>query len=84
MSEDEKASVRSAVDKLKETVKGNDTEAIKADTQALEQAFYKLSEKLYADKQAGAQAGGAQADGGAQPGDDGTINTDFEDKTDKQ
>ncbi len=84
VSEDEKASVRSAVDKLKETVKGNDTEAIKADTQALEQAFYKLSEKLYADKQAGAQAGGAQADGGAQPGDDGTINTDFEDKTDKQ
>ena len=76
----EKASVQSAIDKLKETVKGGNTDAIKADTEALQQAFYAVSEKLY--KQAGADAQGAQ--GGAEQGADGTYyNTDFEDKTGK-
>ena len=62
-------------------MKGDDTDAIKADTDALQQAFYKLSEKLYA--QQGAQQGNAGADTGAGSGaqDDGTINADFEDKT---
>ena len=77
----EKASVQGAIDKLKETVKGGNTDAIKADTEALQQAFYAVSEKLY--KQAGAQ-GDAGAQGGAQQGEDGTYyNTDFEDKTGK-
>ena len=76
ISEQEKADVQSAIDKLKETVKGNDTEAIKRDTEALEKAFYAVSEKLY--KDAGAQPG-AQ---GPEQGQDGTYyNTDFEDKT---
>ena len=67
---------------MKETAKGTDLEAIKADTEALQQKFYKLSEKLYAQQQA--QGGAAGADPtGANPGanEDGTINTDFEDKT---
>ena len=51
----DKADVEAALAKLKETVQGGNTEAIKADTEALEQAFYKLSEKLYA--QSGAQQG---------------------------
>ena len=76
----EKASVQAAIDKLKETVKGGNTDAIKADTEALQQAFYAVSEKLY--KQAGADAQGAQ--GGTEQGADGTYyNTDFEDKTGK-
>ena len=80
IDESEKASVQSAIDKLKETVKGGNTEAIKADTEALQQAFYAVSEKLY--KQA-APEGDMGAQGGAQ-GSDGTYyNTDFEDKTDK-
>ena len=61
----DKANVQSAIDKLKETLKGEDTAAIKADTEALQQAFYAVSEKLYQ------QAGGPQAGpdmGGAQPG----------------
>ena len=91
VSDDEKAPVRSAIDKLKETVKSGTTDAIKADTEALQQAFYKISEKLYA--QSGAQgAQGAQgapgADGGAGAqgtGSDGTYyNADFEDKTDNK
>ena len=73
VTEDEKAGVSAAIEKLKETVKGNDTDAIKADTEALQQAFYPLAEKLYRD----AQAQGA----GAAPEGDGVYNADFEDKT---
>ena len=65
--EGDKASVQTAVDKLKETLKGEDTAAIKADTEALQQAFYAVSEKLY--QQAGPQAGGPDM-GGAAPGGD--------------
>ena len=82
VSDADKASVQSAIDKLKETVKGNDTEAIKADTEALEKAFYALSEQLY-------KASGAQGDPNAQnpfegqgASNDGTYyNADYEDKT---
>ena len=79
VSEDDKAPVKAAIEKLKETVKTNDTEAIKADSDALEKAFYAVSEKLYA-QQGGAQ--GAGPDMGGNQGNDGTYyNTDFEDKT---
>ena len=88
LPESDKAEVKSALEKLKETVKGNDTDAIKADTEALEKAFYALSEKLYKQQggnpqDAGAGFEGAQGyDGGAQ-GADGNGNyysQDFEDK----
>ena len=59
--EGEKAPVQAAIDKLKETLKGEDTAAIKADTEALQQAFFAVSEKLY--QQAGAQAGGPDMGG---------------------
>ena len=82
-TEDDKAPVNEAIAKLKETIKGSDTAAIKADTEALEKAFYPLAEKMYASAQQ--QQGGFDpnaAQGGA--GQDGTFyNTDFEDKTDK-
>ena len=82
--ESDKADVKAALEKLKETVKGNDTEAIKADTEALEKAFYALSEKLY--KQSGAADGGAGfgADAGAQSADGTYYNADYEDKTDNK
>ena len=48
VSEADKADVKDAIEKLKTTVAGGNTEDIKADTEALEKAFYKLSEKLYA------------------------------------
>ena len=64
---DEKAKVQSGIDKLKETLKGQDTDAIKAATEELTQAFYAVSEKLYqqANPQGGAQPG---PDAGAQGG----------------
>ncbi len=82
VSEDDKAPVKEAMEKLKTTLTTTDTDAIKVDSEALEQAFYKLSEKLYA------QNGGAQGapgyDAGAQGGTEGQdyYNADFEDKTD--
>ncbi len=61
---DDKSKVQGAIDKLKETLKGTDTAAIKADTEALQQAFYAVSEKLYQ------QANPQGAAGGPQPGSD--------------
>jgi len=82
VTEADKSAVRSAIDKLKETVKGDDIEAIKADTKALEEAFYPLAQKIYADAQA---QQGAGPDMGQNPGAgaDGTYySADFEDKSD--
>ncbi len=64
--EGDKSTVQAAVDKLKETLKGEDTAAIKADTEALQQAFFAVSEKLY--QQAGGPQPGGPDMGGAQPG----------------
>ena len=80
ISEEEKAEVKSAIEKLRTTVAGGDTAAIKADTEALEKAFYALSEKLYKQQgAAGADMGGADA--GAAGTEGGFYNADFEDKS---
>ena len=82
VSEDEKAPVKAAIEKLKATVATGDTAAIKADTEALEKAFSAIAEKLYS--QAQAQGGaGFDPNAGAQGGADGNTyyNADFEDKT---
>ena len=76
VTEAEKAPVTAAIEKLKETMKSNDTEAIKADTEALEKSFYAISEKLYAQAQnaqggADAGAGAGAQNGGAQTGPNG-------------
>jgi molecular chaperone DnaK len=65
---DERAKVQAGIDKLKETLKGDDTAAIKSATEELTQLFYAMSEKLY--QGAAPQGGGAQPgpDMGAQPG----------------
>ena len=63
---DDKGKVQGALDKLKETLKGQDMAAIKADTEALQQAFYAVSEKLY--QQANPQGAQPGGDSGAQEG----------------
>ncbi len=86
LPESDKEEVKTALEKLKETAKGTDTDAIKADTEALEQAFYRLSEKLYKAQGGDPNAQGGfdpNAQGGAQQGDNGQgyYNADYEDKT---
>ena len=63
LSDADKAPVKDQIEKLKTALKGTDSAAIKAATEELTQAFYKLSEKLY-------QANGAGPQGapGANPG----------------
>ena len=63
--ESEKAPVQAGLDKLKETLKGEDTDAIKAATEDLTQLFYKMSEKLYQQ-----QAPQGDPNMGGQPGGD--------------
>ena len=75
----DKASVQSALDDLKATIPGGNTEDIKAKTEALEKAFYALSEKLYA--QQGANGAAGAGDAGNAGGDDTYYNAEYEDKT---
>ncbi len=79
--DEELVDVKAALEKLKETAKGDNTDAIKADTEALEQAFYKVSEKLYShnDVNGGTDGAANNAEGGEQT----YYDPGFEDKTDK-
>ena len=77
VSEDEKVPVNAAIEKLRETIKNGSTEDIKADTEALQKAFYPIAEKLYQQSQAEAGQGGA----GAQGADGNYYDAGFEDKT---
>ncbi len=87
--ENDKADLQAKIDALKEALKGEDIEAIKAKQEELTQSFYKISEELY--KQAQAAQGGAQGgydpnagagydpNGGAAPNGDGYYDADFKD-----
>ncbi len=77
----DKDAVTAEIEKVKEALKGTDTEAIKAAAESLQQKFYSISEKLY--QQANPQ--GAQpnpqdfsgANGGAEQGDDNVYEADY-------
>ena len=69
ISADEKASIQSAVDHLKEVNKGTDVQAIKDATDAVQKAFYAVSEKLYQN---------AAPQDGAQGANDGVVDADYE------
>ena len=73
ISADDKASIEKAVEELKAVKDGEDLEEIKANTENLTQAFYKISEELYK-AQAQAQQG---AEGEAQHDED-VVDADYE------
>ncbi|MBQ7406687.1 MAG: molecular chaperone DnaK [Clostridia bacterium] len=81
ITEEDKAPVNAAIEKLKETVKGGDVAAIKADTEALEKAFYPIAEKLYKEQQAAGADGAANNGQAGTDGDGNYYGADFEDKT---
>ena len=60
--------VNDAIAKLKETLKGNDTEKIKADAEALTKPLHELTEKLYQQAQQAQQAQQQAQNAGAQQG----------------
>lgn len=78
--------VNDAVAKLKETIKGDDVEKIKADAEALTKPLHELTEKLYQQAQqaqqaaqaAGAQQGPQQGpQAGAKKADDNVVDADY-------
>ncbi|MCQ2249047.1 MAG: molecular chaperone DnaK [Treponema sp.] len=72
ISADEKAKIEAALNELKEALKGDNVEEIKAKSEALKQASYKMAEELYkaqaAAGAAGAQSAGPNPGAGANPG----------------
>ena len=73
-----KTAVEDAIADLKGVMDNGSTEEIKAKTEALQQASYKLAEIAYSDAQAAqaAQQGGAQQ--AANGGDDDVVDADYE------
>ena len=88
ITEDEKKEIQAKIDELKEALKGTDNDAIKAKTEEAQQAFYKVSEKLYQAAQAEAQAQAAQQQGGAandgSTPQDNVVDADFTDVNDDE
>src|SRR6201999_86298 len=82
---EERTAIENAIASLKEAIKGDDAEDIKAKTQTLAQASMKLGEAMYKAQQAGAAAADAAA-AGAAPKDDNVVDADFEevDENDKK
>lgn len=75
----DKEAVEKAQADLRAALEADDTEDIKAKSEELTNAIYKITEKMYAQAQ---QAEGTQADDGAQ-GDDGTYDASYTEVDDK-
>jgi molecular chaperone DnaK len=92
LSDEDKGAIESALEKLKELLKGSDTEAIKAGVESLSQASHKLAEVLYQQaqaEQAAQEPGPGEPEAGPPPEqeqpqqdkkkkDDGAIDADYE------
>src|SRR5579872_5641712 len=77
----QKQAIETAIANLKEAVKGDDTDDIKAKTNTLAQASMKLGEAMYKAQQA--EAGGPAPEGGEAPkSDDNVVDADFEEVED--
>ena len=78
---DSKSTVEAAIAEAKTALEGTDIDAIKAATEKLQQASYKLAEVAYSNQDAAAAAAGAA--GAAPQQDDGPIEADYEVVDDK-
>ncbi|MGZ5920286.1 MAG: molecular chaperone DnaK [Rhizomicrobium sp.] len=77
----QKQAIEAAIAALKEAIKGDDAEDMKAKTNTLAQASMKLGEAMY--KASQAEAGGAAPEGGEAPKpDDNVVDADFEEVED--
>ncbi len=77
----DKAAIEAEIAKVKEALKGTDTEAIKKASEALSAKFYEVSAKIYqaANPQGGPQDPQGPAAGGQAPGgNDNVVDTDYE------
>ncbi len=78
VSADEKAVVESAIEDLKEKMKGTDIEAIKAATEKVSESFYPIAQRMYQNTgDAGAQQG-QQGGQSSSNNDDNVVDADYE------
>ena len=86
VTEAEKTSINTAKDALKEALKGDDIEAIKAKQEELQKALYPISERIYKEAQAaqGNQGGNAAPDNGNAGADSNVYEADYTDVDDKK
>ncbi len=77
----DRATLDTALNKLKDALKGDNTEAIKTASEELSKAFYPITEKLYQQAnpqgQPGPDMGGAGFGGQQGGGDDGVVDADY-------
>ncbi len=76
VSEDEKSDINAKIETLKASMATDDLDKIKADLEALTNAFQPLAQKLYAEQQAAGQ--GADANGPVNDSDDNVDDADYE------
>ena len=81
VSSEEKAKVEAEIANVKKTLEGNNVDEIKAATDKLTQEFYKISEKLYSNAGANANAAGATGTAGqgtaTDANDDNVVDADY-------
>ncbi len=78
------AKVKTAMETLKESMKGDDLDKIKADTEALTKPLYELSAELYKETEAAkAAAGGAGAEDAAKKSEDDVVDAEVVDEDKK-
>ena len=82
LTDSDKAPVQAAVEKLKETIKGTDVQAIKTATDDVQKALQAIGEKIY--QAAGAAQQGAPDAGAAGQNNDGVVDADYEVVDDNQ
>ena len=75
LGEEDKTTLQAEIEKVKEALKGTDSEAIKTATEELQKAFYAVSEKVYSQAAAEQQAAGQAG----QPGSEGAAQEDVQD-----
>jgi molecular chaperone DnaK len=78
-TEDQKSKATAAIEDLKQAIEGKDIEAIKAKTEALQEAVYPISTALYQKAQEQAQqAAGGEKSADAKNPDDTVVDADYE------
>ncbi len=84
VDEETKKTIETALEDLKKAIEGDDVEAINSKTEALAQASHKLSEVMYQQAQAAAEAGAeAEAGGESSQGED-VVDAEFEEVDEKK
>ncbi len=86
LSADDKSDLEAKINAVKEALKGQNADDIKAKQEELQKKFYEVSSKIYEQAQAAGAAGqpaGDAAQGEAKTGDDGYVDADFKEVDDE-